>query len=91
MVTLVIEVIYYRRRDAQENSIQKITNVGPAPNITPPPSYEAGRMKKSLLFRRNSGDQVTMGDKFVPASISSISVYPRRPIHSSADENAYIE
>lgn len=88
MITLVIEVVYYRRREARENAIKKITNVAPASNITPPPSYDAGRLT-------NANDQITIGEKFVPNPnrVSSISVYSRRPIHSTNDETGmpYIE
>lgn len=92
MVTLVIEVVYYKRRDARENAIQPIAEQ----NITPPPSYD-GQQKRSSkkLFRQNKEGLITLGgEKFVPASLSQripyIPAYPRRPIHS-AEENEYIE
>lgn len=93
MVTLVIEVVYYKRRDARENAIQPISEQ----NITPPPSYDGKTQKRSSkrLFRQNNENVVTLGgQKFVPASLSQripyIPAYPRRPIHS-AEENEYIE
>lgn len=93
MVTLAIEVVYYKRRDARENAIQPISEQ----NITPPPSYDGKQLKKSStkLFRKNNESLVTLGgENFVPASLSQripyIPVYPRRSIHS-ARENEYIE
>lgn len=90
MVTLVIEVVYYRRRDARENAVQDISSQ----NITPPPSYD-GQVKRSTkrLFRHNNENIVTLGgEKFVPASHSQhvMPAYARRPIRS-ADEHEYIE
>lgn len=87
MITLVIEVVYYRRRDAVEPMNQQ--------NVTPPPSYD-GKMKRPIMRTiRNNENVVTLGgEKFVPASLSQnvpyIPVYPRRPIHS-ANEHEYIE
>lgn len=91
MVTLVVEVVYYRRRDARENAIQPLSD----PNHTPPPSYDGHQVKRSSkkLFRQNTENVVTLGgEKFVPASqrVSYIAAYPRRPIHS-AEEHEYIE
>lgn len=92
MVTLVIEVIYYRRRDARENAVEAV----PVQNVTPPPSYD-GQIKRSTKksVRNRNENVVTLGgEKFIPASISQhvpyITAYPRRPIHS-ADEHEYIE
>lgn len=98
MITLVVEVFYYRRKDAIENGVQDITIVAPAPdNLTPPPSYEEGHGKKlKKFFQRNTENSITLGgEKFVPAAISQrvppyMPVYSRRPIHS-ADSNEYIE
>lgn len=91
MVTLAIEVVYYRRRDARENAVQPISGV------TPPPSYDAQHVNRSSkkLFRNNNESLVTLGgEKFVPASLSQripyIPTYRRRSIRS-AEENEYIE
>lgn len=91
MVTLVFEVVYYRRRDARMNVVQ------PMPGVTPPPSYDAQPLKSSTqkLVRHNNRSLVTLGgEKFVPASLSHripyIPAYQRRPIRS-AEENEYIE
>lgn len=93
MITLVIEVIYYRRRDARENTVHPIAEQ----NITPPPSYDKQHLKRSSkkLFRHNNESLVTLGgEKFVPVSLSQripyLPAYPRRPIRS-ADEHEYIE
>lgn len=92
MITLVIEVVYYRRRDVLENAVQPVSSQ----NLSPPPSYD-GQVKRSSkkIFRNNNENVITLGgEKFVPASLSShvpyIPAYPRRPIRS-ADENEYIE
>lgn len=92
MVTLVIEVVYYRRRDAPENGVETISGQ----NVTPPPSYDgqvARSMKKSIK-NRNENVITLGGEKFVPASLSQhvpyLSAYPRRPIRS-AEEHEYIE
>lgn len=104
MITLVVEIIYYRQRDIRGNVVQEvIPNEG---QTTPPPSYEqnethARRMKSRMAFFRNMvGDkntkEVTMGSEFVPASmtnpkrISYVSVYPRKSIHSDR-ENTLID
>lgn len=91
MITLVIEVVYYKRKDARENAVQQLSDQ----DITPPPSYDGKEAKRSSkkLFRNN--DEITLGgEKFVPASISQripyIAAYPRRPLQS-ADEHEYIE
>lgn len=91
MVTLVIEVVYYRRRDARENAVETISNV------TPPPSYD-GQVKRTKKSVRNRNENVVTlgGEKFVPASITQhvpyISAYPRRPIHSANEnDHEYIE
>lgn len=81
MVTLAIEVFYYRHRDRRTNMVTDLqTNCHT--NKTPPPSYDSNDAKN---FRfRGKGEQVTLGDKFVPASqttqsrLSYISMYPRR-------------
>lgn len=99
MITLVIEVFYYRRKDALENAVQSITVVAPivdnAASITPPPSYDADQRKKKNFFQRNkNGNTITLGgEKFVPSSQRAppyAPVYSRRSIHS-ANENEYIE
>lgn len=98
MVTLVIEVFYYRRKDALENAVRDITMVAPSDNsasITPPPSYDADQKKKKKLFQRNNDDNtITLGGEiFVPSSQRAppyAPVYARRSIHS-ANENEYIE
>lgn len=91
MVTLVIEVIYYRRRDARENAIEPISG------ITPPPSYEDQQANRSSkkLFRLNNDNLVTLGgEKFIPAAhtqrSSFIPSFRRRSVNS-AGENEYIE
>ncbi|XP_055304771.1 ionotropic receptor 25a [Sitodiplosis mosellana] len=91
MVTLVIEVVYYRRRDARENTVKPISGV------TPPPSYDDQHVNRSSkkLFRLNNENLVTLGgEKFVPAAHSQrtpyIPSYRRRSIRS-AEENEYIE
>lgn len=91
MVTLVIEVVYYRRLDARENAVEPISE-----SVTPPPSYD-GQVKRSIRksVRNRNENVITLGgEKFVPASLSQhvpyMSAYPRRPIRS-ADENEYIE
>lgn len=92
MITLAIEVVYYKRRDARENAIQQISEQ----NITPPPSYDGQDTKRSSkkLFRNNNEVVTLGGEKFVPASLSQripyIPAYPRRPLRS-AEENEYIE
>lgn len=94
MITLLIEVIYYRRKRAIENIIQ----VAPAapdnePQQTPPPSYDgAEQMRKRP---KDEGNLITLGaDRFIPASLSHrvpyIPVYQRRPIHSP-QSHEYIE
>lgn len=93
MITLVIEVIYYKRRDARENAIQQIAEQD---DITPPPSYDGKDPKRSSkkMFRNNNEIVTLGGEKFVPASLSQripyIAAYPRRPIRS-AEQNEYIE
>lgn len=89
MVTLVIEVVYYRRREARENAVQPISGV------TPPPSYDAQHTKRSskTLFRHNNESLITLGgEKFVPVSqrIPYIPTYRRRSIRST-EENEYID
>lgn len=91
MVTLVIEVVYYRRRDALENAIQPVSSQ----SQTPPPSYDGQVKRSKKLFRTNNENVVTLGgEKFVPASLSQhvpyIPAYARRPIRS-AEEHEYIE
>lgn len=93
MITLVIEVVYYRRRDARENGVETISG---GQNITPPPSYDGQvkRLTKRPMRNKNENVITLGGEKFVPASVSQhvpyISAYPRRPIHS-ASEHEYIE
>lgn len=90
MVTLVIEVVYFRRRSARENAVQPISGA------TPPPSYDAQHLKRSSqkLFRHNNENMVTLGrEKFVPASLTQrvpIPVYSMRP-NQSAEGNEYVE
>lgn len=97
MITLLIEVIYYRRRRAIESIIQvapAIAKDGDQQQQTPPPSYDAEHMRK----RPKVGDgenAITFGaDRFIPASLSQrvpyIPVYQRRPIHSP-QPHEYIE
>lgn len=90
MITLVLEVVYYRRRDALENAVQPINSQ----NLTPPPSYD-GQVKRQKLFRHNNENVVTLGgEKFIPASLTQhvpfVPAYARRSIRS-ADEHEYIE
>lgn len=92
MVTLVIEVVYYRRRDARENAVESISEQ----NITPPPSYDGQvtRSNKKPIKKRNENVVTLGGEKFIPASLTQhvpyITAYPRRPIRS-AEEHEYIE
>lgn len=93
MITLVVEVIYYRRRDSIENAV---IHVQPASEQkTPPPSYDADQIGKAKKFKNTDEDNlITLGaDKFIPASLSQrvpyMPVYQRRPIHS-AQSNEYI-
>lgn len=94
MVTLVIEVVYYRRRDARENAVESMSGE----NVTPPPSYDGQvkRLTKKSVRNRNENVITLGGEKFVPAAITQhvpyISAYPRRPIHSADEhDHAYIE
>lgn len=89
MVTLVIEVAYYRRKESLDNMVTHITSTsGDDARKTPPPSYDSN--DKNGQFR-SKGEQVTLGDKFVPASqttqsrLSHISVFSRRAIHSPSE------
>lgn len=90
MITLVIEVVYYRRQDALDNAVEKM----PGENITPPPSYDGQVARKKPAKSRNENVVTLGGEKFVPASLSQrvpyLSAYPRRPIRS-ADEHEYVE
>lgn len=88
MITLVLEVVYYRRRDALENAVQPVNSQ----NQTPPPSYD-GQVKRQKLFRHEN--VVTLGgEKFIPASLTQnvpfVPAYARRSLRS-ADEHEYIE
>lgn len=80
MVTLAIEVFYYRHRDRRTNMVTEVQPNRPS-NKTPPPSYDSNDAK-SFRFR-GKVEQVTLGDKFVPASqttqsrLSYISMYPK--------------
>lgn len=80
MVTLAIEVFYYRHRDKGTNIVTEVQPNRPS-NKTPPPSYDSNDVK-SFRFRGKT-EQVTLGDKFVPASqttqsrLSYISMYPK--------------
>lgn len=92
MVTLVIEVVYYRRRDASENAVESLSGQ----HVTPPPSYD-GQLAKSVkksVKNRNENVVTLGGEKFVPAALSQrapyLSAYPRRPIRS-AEGHEYIE
>lgn len=97
MITLLIEVIYYRRRRAIDNIIQ----VAPASGSdvdqlqqTPPPSYDDDQIRKRPRLI-DDGNSITLGaDRFIPASLSQrvpyIPVYQRRPIHSPPS-HGYIE
>lgn len=79
MVTLVGEVLYYRRKEHRQTG-DVVQIVKPAvPRIAfsdePPPPFPSG----------DAGNQVTMGNEFVPSSEkipAYISVFPRRSIHS---------
>lgn len=89
LITLVIEIIYYRHRDVGDDDAKNVTMVMPSDggNKTPPPSYDAN-ITNRIRFRQRDNDEVTMGDRFVPASESSQqrvsynSIFSRRPIHS---------
>lgn len=93
MVTLVFEVIYYRRRDAKENAVHPISEQ----NITPPPSYDDQQLKRSTkLFRQSDDGLVTLGgEKFVPTTqrIPYIPAYRRKSIRSIGENefNEYLE
>lgn len=80
MVTLAIEVIYYKRRDAKEAAIIRIKpldgdNIGVS---TPPPIYQRDDVMRAKTFAERAG-----------TNVSFISVYPRRPINSR--ENTLID
>lgn len=95
MITLVVEIVYYRQRDIRDEATKKVTMIMPSDgtNKSPPPSYDAN-MAGRIRFRsktdpiRRHNDEVTLGEKFVPASetnqqrLSFNTVYPRRPVHS---------
>lgn len=76
MVTLVGEVLYYRRKDQRQTGdvVQIVKPIGPRVAFgddEPPPPFPA--------------DPVTIGTEFVPSSEKRpayISIFPRRSIHS---------
>lgn len=85
MITLAIEVVYYRRREAREAAVIRIKplqgNVGES---TPPPSYDHNDSMKAKTFVERA--------RFAPGEaqsadghVSFVSVYPRRSIHGVRD------
>lgn len=98
MITLFFEIVYYRQRERRSIANKILAEIDH--NNTPPPSYNQDNInirsdqinsKKKIKFNifQKKDKQVTLGEKFVPSSltnpsrISYISVYPRKSIHSS--------
>lgn len=81
MVTLVGEVLYYRRKDhRQTGDVVQIVKPAVSPRIAftnePPPPFPMGD---------GENQQVTIGNEFVPSSEKRpayISIFPRRSIQS---------
>lgn len=80
MVTLVGEVLYYRRKEHRQTGdvVQIVKPAAPrnAFGDEPPPPFPTG----------DDAPQVTIGNEFVPSSEKRpayISIFPRRSIHSS--------
>lgn len=79
MITLAIEVIYYKRRDAKEAAIIRVKpqNDGIA---TPPPSYQREDVLRAKTFADRA--RFTGGDGGNTGHVSFITAYPRRPLSS---------
>lgn len=83
MITLAIEVIYYKRRDAKEAAIIRIKplegdDIGAS---TPPPIYQRDDVMRAKTFAERA--RFAASDEATGTNVSFISVYPRRPIHSN--------
>lgn len=88
MITLAIEVVYYKRREAREAAIIRIKPVeGNIVESSPPPVYEPNESMKVRTFaeraRFGTGEMANVSDH-----VSFVSVYPRKSIHGPRDSAA---
>lgn len=82
MITLAIEVVYYKRRDARDTAIVQIKpkDVDHLGDSTPPPMYQSDDRIKAKTFSDRSKFGAADGQN--PAHVSYVAVYPRKSIHS---------
>lgn len=97
MVTLVGEVLYYRRR--RDRSTDVVRMVQPIAGDEGAPSVSATASTKELLGTAEmvdgggrSGDCVTIGSEFVTAAerrrnLAYISIFPRRSLHGDGPQD----
>lgn len=82
MITLVVEIIYYRQQDIREKRVRKVGPKERQGQATPPPSYEQNKpaadgIKTRMSFFRSitAGDrntkEITIGSEFVPSSVTN--------------------
>lgn len=84
MVTLAIEVVYYKRRDAKEAAIIHIKPQEGGTG-TPPPVYQRDDTMRAKTFADRA--KFAIGDSRSSGHVSFISAYPRRPLSSVRNED----